>query len=44
MGSLWGAGTRLEGKIGKVYYDNSILAKGTEMQQLIDCAKRLASM
>lgn len=25
----------------KVYYDNSILAKGTEMQQLIDCAKRL---
>lgn len=40
MGSLWGAGTRLEGKIGK-FYDNSILAKGTEMQQLIDCAKRL---
>lgn len=25
----------------KVYYDNSILAKGTEMQQIIDCAKRL---
>ena len=23
----------------KVYYDNSILAKGTEMQQIIDCAK-----
>ena len=25
----------------KVYYDNSILAKGAEMQQIIDCAKRL---
>lgn len=26
----------------KVYYDNSILAAGEEMQQLIDCAKRLS--
>lgn len=25
----------------KVYYDNSILADGEEMRQLIDCAKRL---
>ena len=26
----------------KVYYDNSILADGEEMRQLIDCAKRLS--
>ena len=25
----------------KIYYDNSILSDGAEMQQLIDCAKRL---
>ena len=25
----------------KIYYDNSILSNGAEMQQLIDCAKRL---